>query len=78
MTSLIESGVSYYTKATAKVPVYFPENHVACQYCRLFCRYEDAFQRYSCRLTDEWLLDVKHGVGENCPLEFSENSDIPF
>ena len=29
-------------------------------------------------VNDEWLLDVKHGVGENCPLEFSENSDIPF
>lgn len=61
-------GIGSYTKMQLKTELYFPENKVCCQYCRLFCRYEDAYNRYSCRLTDEWLLDIKGGVGHLCPL----------
>lgn len=64
-----EDGIRYYTTLVSPVTIHFPEDHVACQYCRLFCRYEEAFSRYSCRLTDEWLMDVKHGVGRMCPFK---------
>lgn len=66
------NGVASYQDARACVDIYFPEGHVACKYCRLFCRYEEAFKRYSCRLTDEWLLDPQKSIGDLCPLDFSE------
>lgn len=65
------NGILKYTKGVAVVPVFFPENKVSCQYCP-FCKYEDRYYRYSCRLTTEWLLDFKLGVGEQCPLIFEE------
>ena len=60
--------VRFYTARVVQIDVYFPEGHEACQFCRLFCRYEDSFRRYSCRLTDEWLLDPFHDRGRLCPL----------
>lgn len=69
---MFENGIAFYEDARAHVDVHFPEGHIACQYCRLFCRYEENFKRYSCRLTDEWLLDPMHNVGRMCPLDFSE------
>lgn len=68
----MENGIYWYDKAVAHVPVFFPEGKRTCQYCKLFCRYEENFKRYSCRLTDEWLLDPMHNVGRMCPLDFSE------
>ena len=68
-----DGGVSWYTHATAENDVYFPEGHVACQYCQLFCRYEENFRRYGCRLTGEWLLDPFHNIGLMCPLKFKED-----
>lgn len=68
----MENGIYWYDKAVAHVPVFFPEGKRTCQYCKLFCRYEENFKRYSCRLTDEWLLDPMHNVGWMCPLDFSE------
>lgn len=67
-----ENGIAWYETATATVPVHFPEGHIACQYCKLFCRYEEGFKRYSCRLTDEWLIDPMHNIGFDCPLKFKE------
>ncbi|MEG0897847.1 MAG: hypothetical protein RSF73_09910 [Ruthenibacterium sp.] len=64
-----DSGIPYFTPKTAAVTVYFPTDRVQCQYCALFCRYEENFKRYSCRLTNEWLLDPLHTVGEQCPLK---------
>ena len=66
------NGIRFYTTRTATVDVYFPEGHEACQFCRLFCRYEENFKRYSCRLTDEWLMDPFHNRGLLCPLTKSE------
>ena len=67
-------GIRFYTARTATIDVYFPEGHEACQFCRLFCRYEDSFNRYSCRLTDEWLLDPFHERGRLCPLAGNEET----
>lgn len=71
----LEQGVTYYTKATADIGVNFPENKVACSWCRLFCRYEENFKRYSCRLTEEWLLNPFSEIGHNCPLIFKEEDN---
>ena len=65
---MFEDGVRFYTEKQAVISVYFPEGHETCQYCRPFCRYEDSFKRYSCRLTDEWLIDPMHTKGKLCPL----------
>lgn len=68
-------GVTHYAKARITIPVNFPNGKIACQYCKLFLRYEEAFKRYSCRLTEEWLLSPMTGVGERCPLEFTEKEE---
>ena len=62
-------GIPYYTALTAPITVHFPIDKVQCNYCSLFCRYEENFKRYSCRLTGEWLLDPFHAVGDECPLK---------
>lgn len=62
------NSVLHYEKRTTEIPVYFPNGEIVCKWCRLFLRYEDAFKRYSCRLTDEWILDPAHEIGQNCPL----------
>ena len=67
-----ERGIAWYTDLEADVAVHFPEGHIACQYCRLFCRYEENFKRYSCRLTEEWLIDPFHERGRLCPLKRGE------
>lgn len=67
------NSVLHYEKRTTEIPVYFPNGEIVCKWCRLFLRYEDAFQRYSCRLTDEWILDPAHEIGQSCPLTFGED-----
>ncbi len=66
------NGAAFYKTGVAAVRVHFPNGKAACRYCRLFCRYEEAFRRYSCRLTEDWLPDALHTVGERCPLRFEE------
>ena len=73
---MFEDGIPFYTEMEANVRVYFPCEHVTCNYCQLFCRYEENFKRYSCRLTGEWLIDPFHCVGEKCPLRKIENKQI--
>ena len=69
---MFESGVKWYQKSEASVPVYFPEGKKACKWCWIFCRYERDYNRYSCKLTNEWLLDVEQEIGKCCPLKFEE------
>lgn len=57
-----------YGHGQAVVDVYFPNGDVACRWCPLFLRYEEAFRRYSCRLSGEWIADPIHGRGQLCPL----------
>lgn len=64
------NSVKWYETGLVTVPIHFPEGKRSCKYCWLFCRYERDFNRYSCKLTDEWLEDIERGVGKICPLEF--------
>ena len=61
----------YYTIGNVDVEIGFPENKVQCNYC-MFCKYEESYKRYSCRLTYEWLLDPMHRIGCKCPIKFKE------
>lgn len=65
-------GVSYYTSGVAHVDVHFPENKVCCANCIPFCRFEEAFHRYSCRATGEQLLHPFQQIGHMCPIQFKE------
>lgn len=65
-------GVCYYTSGVAHVDVHFPENKVCCANCVPFCRYEEAFRRYSCRATGEQILTPFSTVGQLCPIEFAK------
>lgn len=63
-------GVSWFDTATAHVAVHFPEGKRACKWCYLFCKFERDYNRYSCKITGEWLEDIGRGIGRACPLEF--------
>jgi hypothetical protein len=62
-------GVTSYVHATATIDIYFPDGQVKCKFCQQI-RFEEAYQRYSCRLTGEWLLSPFTGIGPRCPLTF--------
>lgn len=66
------TGISYYTSGTAIVPVHFPEDKVCCANCIVFCRYEDAFKRYSCRATGEHIVYPFDTIGQLCPIQWKE------
>jgi hypothetical protein len=68
-----KSGVDSYAKGIASLNIYFPESKICCNYC-LLCRYEEAYKRYSCRATDEWLLNPFIGIGEQCVIKFKEET----
>lgn len=68
-------GVKNYTKAEAVIDVYFPAGQVCCKYCPLFLKYEKYFNRYSCVLSGEWLLDPMNEVGESCPLKILKKEE---
>lgn len=62
------SGILEYGHGQAIVDVFFPNKECVCKWCSLFLRYEDAFKRYSCRLTGECILDPNHEIGAKCPI----------
>lgn len=64
--------VNKYIKGKTEVTVNFPEQAITCRYCP-FCKCEQMYGRYSCRLTEEWLLGYDKGIGGECPLEFKED-----
>ena len=68
----MKDGVKWYETGTVNVSIHFPEGKRACKWCWLFCRFEKDFNRYSCKLTDEWLDDVEKKTGKACPLKFEE------
>lgn len=53
-----------YTAATANI--YFERGHVACAYCPML----ETYARNQCRITGEYILDIKFTVGHWCPLKF--------
>lgn len=65
----VQKSVSYYTTGTVIMPVSFPEDKVRCSLC-FFCKHEEAFKRYSCRVTGELLMYPFQGIGKNCPIIF--------
>lgn len=71
----VPNGVISYATGTVNVAVHFPNQKIQCQWCPLFLRYEDAFKRYSCRLTGEWIPDPFHQIGERCPLTFQDQKE---
>ena len=66
--------VDSYLRGKITINIHFPivKNKIykCCKYCDKFCRYEQNYNRYSCKLTQEWLLDVEHEIGNLCPLNF--------
>ena len=68
-----QNAVLWYTGGIAHVSVAFPEDRVRCSECKVFCRYEEAFRRYSCRATGEQLLYPFDTIGALCPIEFDQN-----
>ena len=71
------SGVDRWIKAKGEVKVNFIPGKVSCNYC-VFCRYEEAYRRYSCRLSnDRWIYAPFTGIAEHCPLKFeAEDNEI--
>lgn len=69
-----DSGIPWYTDMTVTVTVHFPTDHISCNYCQ-FCRNEDRYQRFSCRLTREWLVFPFDDVGRECPLKLKEENN---
>lgn len=70
--SEVKIGVPWYTSGMATVDVHFPEDRICCSNCVVFCRYEDAFRRYSCRATGEQILSPFTQRGAACPIKFEE------
>ena len=64
-------AVTRYETGMANVPVHFPNGDVCCRWCPMFLRFEEPFERYSCRLTGDWIADIG-ARQEWCPLKFEE------
>lgn len=71
-------GTPYYTSGVATVDVHFPEDRVCCANCVPFCRYEEAFKRYSCRATGEQILFPFQQRGAQCPIVFNKEEELPW
>lgn len=69
----MKNEVRFYKSGTAPVTIYFPNGDICCRWCWLFLKYEHDFRRYSCRLTNEWIIDPLNDIGENCPLKIKED-----
>lgn len=64
-----KNGVKWYTEAKAKI--FFPEDHVCCDFCPLM----ETYARKQCRMTGEYLADTRAAVGYMCPLKFKEEKN---
>lgn len=64
-------GVSFYTKGSVTLPVFFPEDKTVCQWCP-FVRTEDSLKRCRCQLTGEYLVYPFTSRGNECPVVFEE------
>lgn len=63
-----EGGVSRYIKTS--VDIYFPEGHMACNFCPLL----ETYSRNQCRRTGEYLMDTRI-IGAHCPLEIIDEEE---
>lgn len=66
-----------YIKGTLKgirtVVVWLPGNYPYCAWCQPFFR-EHSLERYSCRLTEEWLFNPKKERAEHCPIKWEDQN----
>ena len=60
------NGVKKYAEFT--VSIYFEADHVCCQYCPLLTE----SPRYQCRMSGEYVTDIKSRTGNWCPLQPKE------
>jgi len=60
-----------YLEGRGQVKVYVPAQFPTCQFCPLLAC-QTQFNRYYCRLTDEWILNYNKERGTSCPLEWEE------
>lgn len=72
MPKKFESGIRYYTYATARV--HFPEEEITCLACPLLGN-EYGMKRAYCRLTGEYIPDPDYLTGRSCPLIFEERKE---
>lgn len=64
-------SIDYYTKGTAHVDVYFPEDKVKCEHCD-FLKSESSLRRFRCELTKREVYEpFAPGLPEFCPIEFT-------
>ena len=67
MAGRFDKGILYYTKGTAHIDIYFPEDEVKCKYCR-YLRYGEGVG-HRCRLTDDIIYSVET-INDGCPIVF--------
>ena len=67
---LNKNGVKYYTKASGKITVNFPEDKTTCEYCPY--RYFDSLKVARCRITEEFLPYPTVSIGNQCPVEIDK------
>lgn len=63
---------SGYLKGKAEITNALPLQYPVCKYCQVYLRYESAYDRYSCRITGEFLFDIKKHRGSLCPFKWEE------
>ena len=68
-------GVSFYTHATARIEVFFPEADVCCQNCKLLTA-EYLLKRSRCAITSEIIPDPEYMIGGRCPLMLEPSSPV--
>ena len=62
-----DRGISYYTKGTAHINIYFPEDEVKCKYCQYLRYIEGIGHRY--KLTEDIVYSIETR-NDGCPIIF--------
>lgn len=68
MSGRFDKGILFYTKGTAYIDVFFPEDEVKCKYCP-FLRYIEGLGQFRCKFNDSVIYSVEH-IGADCPVVF--------
>lgn len=63
-----------YLTGMATIKVSLPRKAPYCQYCP-HISYQQAYDRHSCRITGEWILNYKKERGEQCPFDWEEDNN---
>lgn len=59
-----------YVIGEATIKAALPASHPVCKYCQPYVRYESAYDRYSCRITGEYLFSINKERGKLCPFRW--------